>query len=119
MQKQYKFDNISYKIWHCSCVNIYSWEAYHYLPKTCFKACYHTPRLPLKFTMAIKKSMLTYAKEVLHKVSFDLTLFEKELRKAIRLLVKEELLDLRHWCSANFLTWRYRLVIERCFRFAV
>ena len=33
------------------------------------------------------ESMLKYAKEVLTKVSFDAQLFEKELKKAIKLLV--------------------------------
>jgi hypothetical protein len=39
--------------------------------------------------------MLRYAKEILTKVSFDAQLFEKELRKAIKMLVNEELLELR------------------------
>ena len=37
--------------------------------------------------------MLEYAKTILLKVSFDRALFEKELRKAVRTLAPDELLQ--------------------------
>jgi hypothetical protein len=46
--------------------------------------------------------MLNYFKTVLSKVSFDARLFEKELRKAIKTLMVDELQELREWCYANF-----------------
>ena len=46
--------------------------------------------------------MLNYFKTVLAKVSFDARLFEKELRKAIKTLMVDELQELREWCYANF-----------------
>ena len=57
--------------------------------------------------------MLKYVKTVLTRVSFDARLFEKELRKAIKLLIAEEVLELRVWCYANF--GDYRAIINRCF----
>jgi hypothetical protein len=46
--------------------------------------------------------MLDYVKSILEKVSFDSRLFEKELRKAMQMLVPEELYDLRNWCYEKF-----------------
>ena len=46
--------------------------------------------------------MLEYFKIILSKVSFDRRLFEKELRKAIKSLVKEELNELKKWCYEQF-----------------
>ena len=46
--------------------------------------------------------MLEYFKTILSKVSFDGKLFEKELKKAISSLVKEELRDLKQWCFDKF-----------------
>lgn len=62
--------------------------------------------------------MLRYAKEILTKVSFDAQLFEKELRKAIKMLVTEELLELRAWCHEKF-GKLYHTLINRCFRQAL
>lgn len=47
-------------------------------------------------------SMLEYFKTILRKVSFDKFLFEKELKKAIKALVPEELVDFRNWCYEQF-----------------
>ena len=41
--------------------------------------------------------MLEYAKTILLKVSFDKILFEKELRKALRMLLPAELVQLKEW----------------------
>lgn len=57
--------------------------------------------------------MLNYAKTVLSRVSFDARLFEKELRKAIKMLIEEELLELRRWCYINF--GKYHAILDRCF----
>ena len=46
--------------------------------------------------------MLQYFKSILLKVSFDAQLFEKELRKAIKSLVNEELVELKKWCFEQF-----------------
>jgi hypothetical protein len=54
-------------------------------------------------------SMLEYTKTILEKVSFDRKLFEKELRKAIRYLVEQELKELERWCMERF-GLRYHLV---------
>lgn len=58
--------------------------------------------------------MLEYFKTILVKVSFDARLFEKELRKALRDLVDEEIEELRAWCYAHFSS-RHQPVLERCF----
>lgn len=59
--------------------------------------------------------MLKYAKEVLTKVSFDAQLFEKELRKAIQLLVPTEITELKDWCYEQF-GKLYSSLLNRCFR---
>ena len=58
--------------------------------------------------------MLKYAKEVLSKVSFDRELFEKELLKAIKLLIPVELSELKEWCYKKF-GHIYRSILDRCF----
>ncbi len=58
--------------------------------------------------------MLEYIKLILLKVSFSRTLFEKELRKAIRTLVPAELLQLRNWCYEQFSS-RYLALLDRHF----
>ena len=57
--------------------------------------------------------MLNYAKKVLTRVSFDARLFEKELRKAIKMLISDEVQELRSWCYANF--GAYQAILNRCF----
>lgn len=59
-------------------------------------------------------TMLEYIKVILQKVSFDRTLFEKELRKAIQSLVPEEVKQLKAWCYEEF-GKMYRVVLNRCF----
>jgi len=58
--------------------------------------------------------MLKYAKEILTKVSFDAMLFEKELRKAIKMLMKHERTELEIWCYDTFGNL-YKPLISRCF----
>lgn len=49
-----------------------------------------------------KRGMYELSKSVLQKVSFDKSLFGKELNKAIKWLKKEEALLLKAWCLATF-----------------
>lgn len=42
-------------------------------------------------------TMLEYTKTVLRKVSFDARLFSRELQKAIKTLLPNELEELRNW----------------------
>jgi hypothetical protein len=58
--------------------------------------------------------MLNYVKTVLTKVSFDALLFEKELRKAIRLLIADEINDLKNWCYTRFGN-EHEAILNRCF----
>ena len=58
--------------------------------------------------------MLEYFKTILSKVSFSKYLFEKELRKAIRALVGEEVKELQRWCYRKF-GHIYQSIIKNCF----
>jgi hypothetical protein len=58
--------------------------------------------------------MLEYAKTILLKVSFDKILFEKELRKALRMLVPAELAQFRVWCYEQF-SRVYHRILNRVF----
>ncbi|SNC75368.1 hypothetical protein SAMN06265337_2839 [Hymenobacter gelipurpurascens] len=58
--------------------------------------------------------MLEYAKTILLKVSFDKILFEKELRKALRMLVPMELSELKSWCYQQF-SKVYSRILNRVF----
>lgn len=46
--------------------------------------------------------MLEFSKLILQRVSFDRLLFEKELKKAIKWIRKDEILVLKAWCVATF-----------------
>ncbi len=59
-------------------------------------------------------TMLEYIKTILQKVSFDKLLFEKELKKAIKLLVPEEVKHLKSWCYEKFSSI-YLSILNRCF----
>ncbi|MFD1142331.1 hypothetical protein ACFQ4C_14490 [Larkinella insperata] len=59
-------------------------------------------------------TMLEYIKTILQKVSFDKQLFEKELKKAIGLLVPGEVKQLKSWCYEKFSNL-YLSVLNRCF----
>ena len=59
--------------------------------------------------------MLKYTKEILTKVSFDAKLFEKELKKAIKLLIPGEINELKQWCYKEF-GKLYSVLINRCFK---
>ncbi len=61
--------------------------------------------------------MLEYFKTILKKVSFDQRLFEKELRKAIKSVLRDELSELKRWCYDNF-EHLYENVLEEQFALA-
>lgn len=46
--------------------------------------------------------MLDLCKEILVKVSFDRILFQKELKKALRWIKKEDIAIFREWCNLRF-----------------
>ena len=58
--------------------------------------------------------MLQYIKTVLTKVSFNKELFEKELNKAVILLIPAEIKELKEWCYAEF-GKGYRPILHRTF----
>lgn len=58
--------------------------------------------------------MLNYVKTVLSKVSFDALLFEKELKKAIKMLIADEIRDLKNWCYTSFGN-QHEAILNRCF----
>lgn len=58
--------------------------------------------------------MLDYVKMILLKVSFNKALFEKELRKALKVLVPAEVPDFRTWCYQQF-SRLYRKVLRMVF----
>jgi hypothetical protein len=58
--------------------------------------------------------MLEYVKIILSKVSFHKDLFEKELKKAISMLIPDEIMELKSWCYAKF-GESYSNVLNRCF----
>jgi len=46
--------------------------------------------------------MLKYTKTILQKVSFNKYLFNKELRKSVHWLKRDEVILLEAWCIINF-----------------
>jgi hypothetical protein len=58
--------------------------------------------------------MLNYVKTVLTKVSFDAKLFEKELKKAIEVLIGAEIQELKQWCY-NLFGKEHKAILNRCF----
>ncbi|CAN5131188.1 hypothetical protein BH23BAC1_BH23BAC1_00090 [soil metagenome] len=62
--------------------------------------------------------MLEYVKIILSKVSFHKDLFEKELKKAISMLIPDEIMELKSWCYAKF-GESYLIILNRCFTSAM
>jgi len=58
--------------------------------------------------------MLEYAKTILKKVSFDRKLFEKELVKALRMIVPKDHQEFKIWCYDQF-GHIYRLILNKHF----
>ncbi|WPP48370.1 hypothetical protein [Catalinimonas niigatensis] len=59
-------------------------------------------------------AQLDYVKLILAKVSFDQTLFKKELKKAIGILMPHEISYLKEWCYQRF-GRIYASVLNECF----
>ena len=59
--------------------------------------------------------MLDYVKVILEKVSFESSLFEKELKKSLKLLSFREVRELRKWCYDKFGSI-YRGILNKTFR---
>ncbi|MFT5883718.1 MAG: hypothetical protein ACI9IP_000159 [Arcticibacterium sp.] len=60
-------------------------------------------------------SMLEYIKVILEKVSFDRSLFEKELLKGIKQLLPKEIELLQTWCYETYGTL-YKTLLNKIFR---
>ena len=58
--------------------------------------------LSSKKSKGMSKKMLDYTKTILRKVSFDMTLFKKELAKAYKVLLEDEIEELVSWVMVNF-----------------
>tara|TARA_B100001250_G_C19138771_1_gene502832 strand:+ start:281 stop:475 length:195 start_codon:yes stop_codon:yes gene_type:complete len=58
-------------------------------------------------------SMLEFSKNILSKVSFDKSLFQKELQKSVCWIHKKELLHLKLWALTTFS--QYKDVILKVF----
>ncbi len=59
--------------------------------------------------------MIEYVKLILVKVSFEKELFEKELKKGLKLLSFKEIRELKKWCYERFGNI-YRGILNRTFR---
>lgn len=59
--------------------------------------------------------MLEYCKKVLHEVSFDIALFQKEFRKACNMLNHEERERLKLWVLQHFGP-PYRQAVQEVFK---
>lgn len=58
--------------------------------------------------------MLDYVKVILEKVSFESSLFEKELKKSLKLLSFREIRELKKWCYDKFGSI-YRGILNKTF----
>lgn len=58
--------------------------------------------------------MLEFKKQILQKVSFDLGLFEKELKKALNRVNRHEANELKSWCYLKFDN-TYKPIFDRVF----
>ena len=54
--------------------------------------------------------MLEFSKTVLRSVSFDKSLFKKELRKSAMWLSKRDMLKLKIWALATFSQYNYIII---------
>jgi ACT domain-containing protein len=63
----------------------------------------------IKFVLEKSKiptAMYELCKEILQKVSFDKSLFRKELIKSRKWLKEEELVKLQAWCLSTFIVYK-------------
>ena len=57
---------------------------------------------------------LNYAKLILAKVSFDASIFRRELHKAVNILLPHEIKSLEQWCYRRFGDM-YGSLLDECF----
>lgn len=62
--------------------------------------------------------MIDYVKTILEKVSFSRYLFERELRKGLRLILPTEVQEFKDWCYAMF-GKDHEPVLNRYFQLAI
>ena len=55
--------------------------------------------------------MLEFSKKILSKVSFDKTLFRKELQKSVRWISKKEITHLKVWTLTTFTQYK-EMILE-------
>lgn len=58
--------------------------------------------------------MLAYYKQVIDKVSFSAYLFEKEMRKAVRAILPDDIEEFRNWAFEKY-DLLYRSILEKIF----
>lgn len=68
----------------------------------------------MRFKINPIHAKLDYVQTILGKVSFDASLFEKELNKAISILRPEDVRQLEPWCYNTF-SPHYQDIICNCF----
>ena len=56
----------------------------------------------------MKESFLEYTKFILEKVSFDVELLKKEYKKSLKILKRDEILQLNSWVKRQ--EWKLQLV---------
>ncbi len=56
----------------------------------------------------MKESFLEYTKYILEKVSFDVELLKKEYKKSLKILKRDEILQLNSWVKRQ--EWKLQLV---------
>ena len=71
------------------------------------------PKSPNQSSAAFHPS-LNYAKLILAKVSFDAAIFQRELHKAVNLLLPHEIKNLEQWCYRRFGDM-YGALLDECF----
>ena len=69
---------------------------------------------PPKQTNTPSHLSLNYAKIILAKVSFDASIFQRELHKAVNLLLPHEIKSLEQWCYRRFGDI-YGSLLDECF----
>ncbi len=69
---------------------------------------------PRKQTNSSPTPPLTYVKLILAKVSFDASIFRRELHKAVNVLMPHEIKSLEQWCYRRFGDI-YGNLLDECF----
>jgi hypothetical protein len=62
--------------------------------------------------------MIEYVKTILEKVSFSRYLFERELRKGLRLILPTEVQEFKAWCYSTF-GKDHEPVLDRYFQMSI